>query len=121
MFIGKDQFPFFWKNEVQKIDGSIDRKKPHENKVEAHTFSQTERDIKRFVEWVRKKFENGPVAPAQFVHIIGPVNEKAAPYHDRDDGKIYPVQPTNGQRMFFYDLFHLLQYTIYYTDFENEV
>jgi hypothetical protein len=35
------------------------------------------------------------------VFIIGPVDQKTAPYHAKEDGKVEPVKPAYSKWMFF--------------------
>lgn len=76
--------------------------------MNAHSLRQPERDVQGLVKRIRKKSQDGFSAPADSVNVIGPVNKKATPNHDRQDREIDPVKPPDCQRVFFYYFFHLL-------------
>jgi hypothetical protein len=52
--------------------------------------------MKSLVKRSGKKFDKGFIAKAYFVHIIGPVDKKAAPYHDPKYREIDPMKPSNS-------------------------
>jgi len=76
--------------------------------MRSHAFGKPIRDFEGFIKPVRKKLEQYYVANLYFVHAICPIDEHAAPYHDKQYREVYPMKPPDGQWMFFYDFFHLI-------------
>lgn len=73
--------------------------------MQAHAFGQPEGNVKGLVERIGEKFEQGFIAPAQPVHIIGPVNQHTAPDHNTQHREIDPVKPADGEGMLLDDFF----------------
>jgi hypothetical protein len=63
-------------------------------------------DVEGFVERLREKLDQRGFAPAEAVHVVGPVNPHATPNHQAEYGEVDPVKPADGQRVLFDDDFH---------------
>jgi hypothetical protein len=77
--------------------------------VKCHSFGKAKGYIKCFIKLFRKKFKEQYIANFYFIHIIGPVYHHAAPYHDGEQGKVDPMKPPDGKRVFVNYLFHKKQ------------
>jgi hypothetical protein len=62
------------------------------------------------IKGIGKKFEQRCIAKTNFIYVIGPIDQEAAPDHDHQYRKIDPVKPSNSERMFRYNFFHEVEY-----------
>ena len=74
--------------------------------MKAHAFCQPVRHVERFVKTIGEKVEQFFTADTNFIRVVRPVNEQAAPYHNRQYREVDPVKPADGKRMLFENGFH---------------
>lgn len=76
--------------------------------MEGHAFGEAIGEIECFVKGVRKKMEPGFIAGMDPVDVIGPIDQHAAPDHDKKHREVDPVHPSDGEGMFGNDFFHVM-------------
>ena len=74
--------------------------------MEGHAFGQPVGDAEILIEGFGEELEDDLPAELDLVHIVRPIDQQAAPDHDRQHGKIDPVIPADGEGMLMDDLFH---------------
>src|SRR6266446_2722872 len=88
-----------WRKPCMRCQETVNGEEPHEGEMPRHSFGQAKADVKCGIERLRKEFEQRERADADPIHVIGPVNQKAAPDHHRQDRKVDPVKTPNRQCM----------------------
>jgi hypothetical protein len=63
------------------------------------------RNAEKVEKSLRKKPEKLVAENPDAVNRICPIYKQSAPDHHRKQGEIYPVEPSNGEWMFFFELF----------------
>ena len=73
--------------------------------MQLQALGEAERDAEKVVEPRREKFEQLVITDPDRVDRIGPIDQHPAPNHQSKERKIDPMQPTDGERMFLFELF----------------
>ncbi len=100
--------PFAAVEEIEPVSKSVDREDPHEKEVVTHPAGNIRRE-NTTVKPGRKETEKGNRSDAHpvdgmrmkvsVIRII-PIDEDSTPDHREKHGKVDPVHPANGQKMF---------------------
>src|SRR5262245_58016293 len=106
MAIREQVTPLAGKGRVQHIERSVDGEEPHKKEVPRHAFRQTVTYVERAVEPFREELEKRHATESDAINVIRPVDQRSAPDHHRQQGKVDPMEPANRQRMFFLQSFH---------------
>src|SRR5258705_12412965 len=98
----RKQLPTFaGNNRIHQVEKTVYRKKPHEQEMERHSFSQTLWYVQQIIIPIGKEVKKSVTEKRDAVCIISPVDQHSAPDHNGQDWKIYPVRPSHQKRMFF--------------------
>ena len=86
--------PFAGNDGVDHVEQSVDGEEPHEEEVEGHSLGQPVADVQRVPHLLREGHLQQREAPdPDAIDGVGPVDERPAPDHDRQQRKIDPVHP----------------------------
>src|SRR5262249_1904241 len=94
--------------QIGDIGKSIDREQPHEEEMPCHSDSKMKRKRKEPVEPIWKEVNQRCVPGSNSVDVVGPINHQPAPDHQKQQRKIHPVEPPDGERMFIVQRVHFL-------------
>jgi hypothetical protein len=83
-------FEFSGEKERADVNESIDYEQPHQKKMPGHAFGETMMNLKRAD--VRRDFD---------VDIIGPIDQKPAPDHEKENGHVEPMGKANEKMVLF--------------------
>src|SRR5580693_6210175 len=64
-----------------------------------HALREALVEMERAIETVGEEVKQRGVSPAEFINIVGPIDEHPAPDHDGQHGEIDPVKPADGGGM----------------------
>ena len=87
--------PFPGECQENAVRHAIQHERPEKREVQRHALGQAVIDVQSGIHGIGEKMQECVLPQADPVHVVGPVDQQAAPQHERQERQIQPMHPTH--------------------------